>query len=109
MGVAATVPLSGVAVWAAHRAERVLGLKDPGCVVIDEIAGMAVTLLGLPFTAKTAAAGLLAFRLLDIFKPPPMGTVDRRLSGGVGIVMDDLVAGVGANLILRLVFFFLEP
>lgn len=93
------------AVWTAHEAERIYQRKDPGCIVVDEIAGMAVTLLGLPFTLKTAVLGFLVFRLLDILKPPPVGLLDRRLSGGLGIVMDDVAAGILGNIILRLVFY----
>ena len=96
--------LIGVAVWSAHRAEKIIGARDPGGIVIDEIAGMAVTLVGLPFTVKSAVLGFMVFRLLDIVKPPPVGYLDRKLSGGIGIVTDDVAAGVIGNFLLRLVF-----
>jgi phosphatidylglycerophosphatase A len=98
----ATVLVIATAVWVAGAAERLLQRKDPGSIVIDEIAGMLVTFSGLPFTAFSAAAGFVLFRILDIAKPFPIGWVEKRLSGGVGIVMDDLVAGVIANLGCRL-------
>jgi phosphatidylglycerophosphatase A len=98
----ATVLVIAAAVWVAGAAERLLQRKDPGSIVIDEIAGMLVTFSGLPFTAFSAAAGFVLFRVLDIAKPFPIGWVEKRLSGGVGIVMDDLVAGVIANLGCRL-------
>lgn len=98
----ATVLVIAAAVWVAGAAERLLQRKDPGSIVIDEIAGMLVTFSGLPFTAFSAAAGFVLFRILDIAKPFPIGWVEKRLSGGVGIVMDDLVAGVIANLGCRL-------
>ena len=85
----------------AHRAVQLLGREDPGCVVIDEIAGMMVTLLLMPFNGATAAIGFVVFRVLDIFKPFPIRTIERRLAGGAGVVMDDIVAGVMANLLLR--------
>jgi phosphatidylglycerophosphatase A len=93
--------LIGLAFWVAGEAEKILGQKDPGCIVIDEMAGMAVALVAIPFTLQTAIAGFLLFRFFDICKPPPIRAIDKRVRGGVGIVMDDVVAGVFANLILR--------
>lgn len=78
-----------------------MGRKDPGAIVIDEVVGMAVALLGLPLTPATIIGGFILFRLLDIIKPFPVGWLDRRLSGGTGIVADDVAAGIIANLILR--------
>jgi phosphatidylglycerophosphatase A len=100
--VAAAVLFIAAAVWLAGAAERLLQRKDPGSIVIDEIAGMLVTFSGLPFNAFSATAGFVLFRILDIAKPFPIGWVEKRLSGGSGIVMDDLVAGVIANLGCRL-------
>ena len=92
------------AVWMAHEAEIILKAKDPGCIVIDEIAGMLVTLIGLPFNMISVFSGFLIFRILDIWKPYPIRFLERRLSGGVGIVMDDIAAGVLGNIILRVSF-----
>jgi phosphatidylglycerophosphatase A len=96
--VCAVVSLAG-ALAATHVADRV-GLKDPGIVVVDEIVGMWVTLMGLPFGPVTAAAGFVLFRVMDVFKPWPARDLER-LPGGWGIVADDLAAGVYANLLLR--------
>jgi phosphatidylglycerophosphatase A len=96
-----TAALILLAIRVAHRAEKLLGAEDPGCVVIDEIAGMTITLLGLPFNAITALVGFIVFRLLDIFKPFPIRYVERRFSGGLGIVVDDVLAGVIGNLLIR--------
>jgi len=93
--------LIAVAVWLAGQAEKVIGQKDPGCIVIDEIAGMTVTLAALPFTLYTAIAGFVLFRFFDIVKPAPIKSIDRRLHGGIGIVLDDVIAGIFANIILR--------
>lgn len=93
-----------LAVWISHEAEKLLGSKDPGSIVIDEIAGMFVTLFGLAFTWKTAIAGFVVFRILDIAKPFPVRQLERKLPGGVGVVADDLVAGLMANIILRIIF-----
>ena len=92
-----------IAVWIANDAEKILQKKDPGCIVIDEITGMAVTLVGLPFNLTTALIGFIIFRILDISKPFPIRALDKRVAGGVGIVIDDVAAGIFANLLLRLI------
>lgn len=89
-------------VWVAHRAEQQLNAKDPGCIVIDEIAGMCVTMLFVPLTFVTGAAGFFLFRLFDVIKPPPARQMEKILKGGWGVVMDDVVAGVMANMVLRI-------
>ena len=90
------------AIGIAHAAEKITRRKDPGCIVIDEIAGMLVTLIGLPFNLITVAIGFIVFRILDIIKPFPIRALDKRISGGVGVVADDVVAGIFANCLLRL-------
>jgi phosphatidylglycerophosphatase A len=96
------VPL---AIWVSGRAERLWGQKDPGEVVIDEVAGMLITLAGLPCTGVNTAVGFGVFRVLDIVKPFPARTIERMLAGGWGIVLDDVVAGLYSNLLLRLLAF----
>ncbi len=95
----------GFAVWIAHAAEKTLKKKDPGCIVIDEVSGMVVTLIGLPFNLTTVVIGFIIFRILDILKPFPIRTLDQRLAGGIGIVADDVVAGIFANIILRVLLY----
>jgi phosphatidylglycerophosphatase A len=102
-----TIAFIGCSVWIADEAEKSLNQEDPGCIVIDEIAGMMVTLIGLPFNLFTAAAGFILFRLLDILKPFPIRLIERRLSGGVGVVADDVAAGILANIVLRIVLMFM--
>jgi phosphatidylglycerophosphatase A len=92
-----------VSVWSSEHAEKLMGVKDPGSVVIDEIAGMVVTMIGIPFGVLTAISGFVLFRLLDIVKPPPVRWFQDNLPGGAGIVMDDVAAGVIANILLRAV------
>lgn len=98
LGAIAAVTLAGT--LAASRVAARLGKKDPGLVVVDEVAGQWVALLALPFTPLTAALGFLLFRVMDIVKPWPARDLER-LPGGLGIVADDLAAGVYANLALR--------
>ena len=102
-----TIAFIGCSVWVADEAEKRLNQEDPGCIVIDEIAGMMVTLIGLPFNLFTAAAGFILFRLLDILKPFPIRLIERRLPGGVGVVADDVAAGILANIVLRIVLMFI--
>ena len=97
-----------LAIWISGAAAKTLQRRDPGCIVIDEIAGMVVTFIGLPFTLTTAVLGFILFRLLDILKPFPIRTLDQRLSGGLGIVADDVVAGIFANTIVRILLFILD-
>ena len=90
-------------IWIANDAEKILKKKDPGSIVIDEIAGMAVTLIGLPFNLFYVASGFIIFRVLDITKPFPIRYIEKRISGGAGIVLDDIAAGMIANVILRII------
>ena len=107
LAVVCIVLFIALAVWISAEAEILLKQKDPGCIVIDEIAGMAVTFVGLPFNLTTALIGFIIFRILDISKPFPIRTLDKRVSGGVGIVIDDVVAGIFANLLLRLIMVYI--
>lgn len=88
-----------LAVPAAYAGEALWG-KDPGPVVIDEFVGYFVTVACLPFSVGLAIAGFFIFRVLDVLKPPPVRQTES-LPGGWGVVVDDVVAGIYGNLILR--------
>ncbi|HUD70883.1 MAG TPA: phosphatidylglycerophosphatase A, partial [Dongiaceae bacterium] len=92
------VILAGI--WAAERTAARVGLKDPGLVVVDEAAGMLITLAGAPITRLSVAAGFVLFRIMDILKPFPARRLEA-LPGGFGIVVDDLFAGLYAAILLR--------
>jgi phosphatidylglycerophosphatase A len=96
-----------MAIWIAGKAEQSLNLKDPGCIVIDEIAGMAATFFALPLNLYLGAIGFALFRVLDILKPFPIGYLDRNLKGGFGVVMDDVAAGILSNLVLHVLLYFM--
>ncbi|MBI3635169.1 MAG: phosphatidylglycerophosphatase A [Candidatus Rokubacteria bacterium] len=81
--------------WAAQRAEPLLGRKDPGAIVIDEVAGMTVAVLAAPRTLPVLAVAFVLFRIFDVVKPFP-ANVSQRLAGGVGVMADDLIAGLYA-------------
>ena len=91
------------AVCIADAAEKIVKRNDPGCIVIDEIAGMMVALFGLPFNPITVVIGFIIFRILDILKPFPIRNLDKRIPGGLGVVADDVAAGIMANLLLRII------
>jgi phosphatidylglycerophosphatase A len=93
-------------IWSATLAERHLGGTDPGPVVIDEVLGMLVTLAFIPVGWSGALVGFLLFRALDVVKPYPANRFER-LHGGLGIMADDAMAGVYANVCLRLLIWLL--
>jgi len=85
----------------ADEAERLFGRKDAQCIVIDEIAGLQWTLFLVAPTVPHVALGFVLFRLFDIVKPFPARLFQDRLPGGLGVVADDLAAGVYGNLALQ--------
>jgi len=87
-------------IWAAGMVEEMSGRIDPSLVVVDEVVGFLVTVAFLPPLPLLYLAGFLLFRLLDITKPPPARWAEK-FPGGLGIMADDLVAGLYGNLILR--------
>jgi phosphatidylglycerophosphatase A len=107
------VPMSSAALgvtlagtWAADVAERAMARKDPGAIVIDEVAGMALSVLLLPMTAVAVGVAFLLFRIFDVVKPYPCNAL-QRLPGGVGVMIDDVVAGLyalGVVLVARALF-----
>ena len=100
---AAAVALTLVGVWAAERVARRLGGKDPQIICIDEVAGVFVTWVAAPPTLGGLVAGVVLFRLFDQTKPWPARLAERRLPGGLGIVLDDVAAGLwGACILLVL-------
>ena len=99
---AAIVLVVALGCWSADVAERHFARRDPGYVVIDEVAGMLITLWLNPAGWFSAAAGFVLFRAADIVKPFPARRLER-LHGGFGIMADDVMAGVYANLALRVI------
>lgn len=98
--LAAIVIVFAVGVWSATVAERHLGDVDPGPVVIDEVAGMLITLALLPVSLTGAVVGFLIFRVLDVVKPWPSSRFER-FPGGWGIMADDGMAAIYGQLIMR--------
>lgn len=95
----------GIAFWSADRTQDLLGKEDPSEVVIDEVAGFLLTMSLLPPTWLALGLGFFLFRFFDVLKPYPIRHLER-LKGGVGIVMDDLLAGLYACAVVWIILFF---
>jgi phosphatidylglycerophosphatase A len=93
--IVATVAVTAAGLWASRRVERMVGRKDPGVIVIDEVAGMMVSVLFLPRTWPVLLTAFLLFRLFDVWKPFP-ARQSQVITGGVGVMIDDLIAGAYA-------------
>ncbi len=94
-----------IGIPAATQVARATGKKDPQHVVIDEVAGQLITLAGAPLHWKALLAGLILFRVFDMWKPVPVRTLER-LPEGTGIVLDDVAAGVYGLIIMQLLLHF---
>jgi phosphatidylglycerophosphatase A len=97
---AAIVILFAAGSWSGGVAERHFGRTDPGQVVIDEVMGMLITLFLIPVGWRGALAGFLLFRVADVIKPYPADRLEA-LHGGIGVMADDAMAAVYANVALR--------
>ena len=106
---AACIALTLLAVPLCAAAEKQLGKgKDPGCIVADEYLTLPICYLGLPFTPWVVLSGFVLHRIFDITKPPPIRQI-QRLKGGVGIVIDDVLAALFALAVNHLIFRVIFP
>lgn len=94
-----------LAVLIAGAAEKILDRPDPGMVVIDEVAGMLIALIAVPATPLAWLLAFILFRFFDILKPFPIRLIDQRCHGGLGIVLDDLLAGIYALACIHLLLY----
>jgi phosphatidylglycerophosphatase A len=94
-----------IAIWASDRAEVLLQSRDCRHIVIDEMVGFMVAMVMVPPTFRNILLGFFLFRALDIIKPIPIRALEERVRGGYGVVLDDIVAGVYANLIIHVLRF----
>jgi len=88
-------------IWLCELASRKLGVHDHGGIVWDEIVGLMITMIAVPISWWTLLAGFVLFRFFDILKPWPVKVADKRIGGGFGIMVDDLLAGLYALLVLH--------
>lgn len=105
--VLAVLVITGVGVYICDRCAKELRVHDHSGIVWDEIAGYLITMIAIPMNIYTIVAGFLLFRLFDILKPWPIRYFDRQMKGGLGIMMDDVVAGIFSWVILHLAVHFL--
>ncbi|MBT6277256.1 MAG: phosphatidylglycerophosphatase A [Chromatiales bacterium] len=106
------IGISALGIYVSGRTATALGVDDHGGIVVDEIAGFLVTMVAVSPSAVNILVGFAAFRLFDIWKPGPIGWADRHFHGGLGIMADDLLAGIAACLVVhgvQWVTLFLEP
>jgi len=104
VGLAFAITVLGVPL--ARAAEKEAGRKDPGWFVLDEVAGYLVAVLGHPLTWPYLLGAFVAFRVFDIWKPPPIRRLEKE-GGGIGVMADDLMAGIYANVAVWVVSWFL--
>ena len=97
--IIAVLLITGLAIAVSSKAEKIYNKQDPGEVVIDEVVGFLVTMAFIAPTLLNIALGFLLFRALDILKPFPCRRLEK-LHGGFGIVLDDVAAGVWANILI---------
>ncbi|MEM0910810.1 MAG: phosphatidylglycerophosphatase A [Pseudomonadota bacterium] len=107
IGIVVLAFLTGIKV--CQTTSDALKTHDHGGIVWDEIVGIMITFVFVPFNWMTIILGFLLFRLFDIVKPWPIGMLDKRIKGGLGIMIDDVIAGVFACLILNLTYPLLLP
>lgn len=105
VAIGSALLITMIGIPAATQVARGSGLKDPQFVVIDEVAGQLVALIGLPLAWKSFLAGFILFRIFDIVKPPPVRQLEA-LPGGTGIVLDDIAAGLYALGVMHLMLRF---
>ncbi|HID98438.1 MAG TPA: phosphatidylglycerophosphatase A [Thermodesulfobacteriaceae bacterium] len=93
-----------VSIWIAEKAAVLMNEKDPSRVVIDEVCGIAVALAGAPISPGLITSAFVLFRIFDMWKPFPVRQIEKKLNGGPGIVLDDVAAGIMANIAWRILY-----
>ena len=90
--------------WISGQAQNYWGRQDDSRIVIDEMMGFLITMLWLPKTIFSVITGFFLFRFFDIFKPFPIRRMEKKWKGGWGVVLDDVMAGVYANILLHIIY-----
>ncbi len=103
-GMPITIAIFVVGLFAAEAYEKQTGAHDSKEIVIDEVVGFLITMTWLPMTWQAYLAGFCLFRVLDILKPFPIGYLDKKVQGGIGVMADDVAAGIIANVLLQIVY-----
>ncbi len=100
LGLTAVIIVVGA--YFCEAGDRILGEKDSSKIVIDEVAGFLVTMAFVPLNITTVIAGFLLFRIFDIIKIQPAKWTEDKLPGGIGVMADDIVSGIYANILLQI-------
>lgn len=98
-----TLAVCIIGVWICEVAAKQLGEHDFGGIVWDEVAGFLITMCLVPFSWNAVFTGFILFRIFDIFKPWPINWIDQKVDGGLGIMLDDILAGAFAGVCLYLI------
>lgn len=101
-----TVLLNVAGIWLCGKANEAFGTKDHPAAVWDEIAAFLIVMIAVPFTWYYLLLGVLLFRLFDIWKPVYIGWAERNVSGGLGVMLDDILAAITSWIILQAITFF---
>jgi len=101
-----TLFISLIGIYLCHESAKSLGVHDHPGIVWDEIAGFFVTMIGFSFTWSNIIIGFVLFRIFDIVKPWPIKWIDKKVAGGFGIMLDDIIAGIFAWLGLFAIHYF---
>lgn len=102
--LAAVIFISIVGIYICGKAAEDVGVHDHPAIVWDEFAGFLITMIMVPVSWQTIAVGFILFRFFDIVKPWPISFIDKKISGGLGIMLDDILAGIFALIIMHLIF-----
>lgn len=94
--IALTIVICIFGVWLCGKTAQDMGVHDDSSIVWDEVAGMFITMIAIDLSMLSVAVGFILFRLFDIAKPWPISFVDKNLHGGIGIMLDDVLAGLAA-------------
>ena len=102
--IAITVLISLIGIWICDKASKDAGVHDHGAIVWDEIAGYFITMIAIPITWQTLLVGFIIFRIFDIIKPWPISIADKKVGGGFGIMLDDIIASILALTLMHLIY-----
>ena len=96
--------MSVAGIYICGKAAKDAGVHDHGAIVWDEIVGFLITMFMVPLSWQSIVVGFILFRIFDIFKPWPISYIDKNLHGGLGIMVDDIIAGLAALFCMHLIF-----
>jgi phosphatidylglycerophosphatase A len=105
--IAAVAGMFCLGVWCCHRCAIQLGVHDHPAIVWDEVVGYLIVMISVPRTLSWIVAGFVIFRFFDIIKPWPIGWVDRHIHGGLGIMLDDVLAAAYSAIVMQLLIVLL--